>query len=275
MRYYSGPLIVLILFLFLNISCQKLDVSATFGKDENPSNFIESSVLWIQRSAEARALYYQTFALAKMQLVNSLSTFHGSKPPAVIVDVDETVLDNSPYEAMLIIDDKEYPKYWDDWIDLAVAKPVPGALEFLLFADSMGVDVFYITNRNESQKKGTLLNLIRVGFPDAVSEHLLVKTESSDKTSRRQVVSQSHEILLLCGDNLGDFDQIFQEKSVTERSATVDSLKRMFGTRFIILPNPMYGDWIGAAYNYDYRIENSKKIQMRQKLLDVYSRPIK
>ncbi len=275
MRYYRGPLIVLVLFLFLNISCQKLDVSATFGKDENPSNFIESSVLWIQRSAEARALYYQTFTLAKIQLVNKLSTYHGNKPPAIVVDVDETVLDNSPYEAMLLVDDKEYPKYWDDWIDIAVAKPVPGALDFLLYADSMGVDVFYITNRNESQKKGTLLNLIRVGFPDAVNEHLLVKTESSDKTSRRQAVSQTHEILLLCGDNLGDFDQVFQEKSVQDRSATVDSLKHLFGTRFIVLPNPMYGDWIGAAYNYDYGLENSKKIEMRRNLLDVYSKHLK
>ena len=148
-----------------------------------------------------------------------------------------------------------------------VADVVPGAVGFLNYVVEKGADVFYITNRNIRFKDATIKNLKALGFPQVLDDHLLMREKSSDKEPRRQIVHKDHRIVLLVGDNLNDFDNIFSKKGIDERSAAVDTVKDKFGAQFIVLPNPMYGDWEGAVYNFNWKVTPKQKSETRKKLL--------
>ncbi len=203
------------------------------------------ALLWQQNAAEYRALAYQAFNLAQIQLDNILDTkAKYQKPIAIIADIDETILDNSPYSGKQIELDEEYSSLnWAEWVKKKNAKAVPGSLDFFNYAKSNGIEVFYISNRMRNQKKETIENLQTIGFPFADAAHVILKETSSGKETRRLQVKKSHEIVLLIGDNLSDFSMIFDNRSTVERNKSVDSLKALFGKKFIVLPNPMYGDW--------------------------------
>lgn len=223
------------------------------------------ATLWMQTSAEFRALSYQSFNLAKMILDKYLSFYSGSKTVAVIVDADETVIDNSAYEAFLIGNDFGYSsKTWNPWMAAAQAKAMPGATEFLNYAKDKGVEIFYITNRKMVGYDGTEKNLKALGFPYVDKEHLLLRTDTSDKQPRRDMVAKDYEIAFLMGDNLNDFLSVFAKKSVADRFAETDKIKDMWGKKFIMLPNPTYGDWEGAIYNGNWGASPAEKDQMRK-----------
>lgn len=228
------------------------------------------SVLWYQHAAETRALYYQAFNMARSRLNDILKQDTAQKKLAVIVDIDETVLNNSPYEAMTIKDDAGYPKGWDEWLSAAEAMATPGAVSFLNFASNHGVDVYYISNRSYKLEDATIRNLKMKGFPQVNPGHVLLEKETSDKTKRRQFVAKTHDIALLCGDNLGDFAQFYQGLTSGRRNKLVDRTKSEFGKRFIVLPNPMYGEWEGAVYNYKWDKSDSEKAAVRKETLQSF-----
>jgi 5'-nucleotidase (lipoprotein e(P4) family) len=229
------------------------------------------AVLWFQTAAEAQALYYQAFNLAEMKLDEALQSQKGGEKLAVIVDIDETVLDNSPYYAEIIDTNEEYPVGWAEWTNLAQAEPLPGAKDFLDYAESRGVEVFYVSNRFESQKEVTIENLISAGFPYADDEHIYLREMESSKESRRQAIAENYQIVLLLGDNVNDFTDVFEEKSVSDRATEVESLKDEFGDRFIVLPNPMYGSWESAVYEYQGALSYEEEDSLRKDMLEGYS----
>ena len=223
------------------------------------------ATLWMQTSAEYRALCYQTFNLAKMKLDMFIGAHTGSKNVAVIVDADETVIDNSAYEAFLIGNDFGYSsKTWTPWMATAQAKAVPGALEFLNFAKEKGVEIFYVTNRKMVGYEGTEKNLKALDFPYVDKKHLLLRTDTSDKQARRDIVAKDYEIAFLMGDNLNDFLSVFAKKSVADRFAEVDKIKDRWGKKFIVIPNPTYGEWEGAIYKGNWGASAAEKDKMRK-----------
>ena len=230
------------------------------------------SVLWYQHAAECRALYYQAFNVAHDRLEHILAVDTTGLKKAVVVDIDETVLNNSPWQAYSILKDAPFPEEWDQWIKSAEAEATPGAVDFLRYAVGHGVDVYYISNRKEDNLPSTIKNLKRWNFPEVDASHILLKTTTSDKTERRQRVEETHKIVLLMGDNLGDFEQLFQGKSSRERNHLVDQNSRKFGKRFIVLPNPMYGEWEGATYRYQYSKPAETKAKDRLNALQSFSR---
>jgi acid phosphatase len=172
-------------------------------------------------------------------------------PPAVIMDVDETVLDNSPMQARLVIDHKQDDNaMWDRWITDAVARPLPGALEFARYAERRGVTIFYVTNRSASAKAATRKNLQSAGFPlsDRI-DTLYCRGEkpewTGDKSTRRAAVAAHYRILLLFGDDLNDFIPVVGD-SVGSRRSRAESYREYWGSKWIVLPNPMYGTWENA-----------------------------
>ncbi len=225
------------------------------------------SVVWYQTAAEFKAHCYQAYNLGKLMLDNDLALIQRSKKRAIIVDVDETVLDNSPHSALLIKEEKTFPYQWNEWVGAAKAEALPGAVEFLNYASSKGVDVFYISNRTVEQVAPTMENLKKAGFPQAQADHLLFRTNESGKEKRRLTVAEDHDIVLLFGDNLNDFSYVFEKKSIVDRSGEVTRLKNEFGKQFIVLPNPIYGDWEGAVYNYNYRLSDEEKDALRKSAL--------
>lgn len=220
------------------------------------------ATLWYQKSAEMEALYLQCFLNAERALVENISQAAAGKPLAVVMDIDETVLDNSPYQGWQIIENRKFNESdWNRWVQMAKAEPLPGAVGFTRFADSLGVEVFYISNRDANAVEPTVKNMEKAGFSFADHQHMLFKETSSSKVSRRETVEKTHQIILLIGDNLADLDAVFEKRPEKLGISDVNSRKNMFGTRYIILPNPMYGTWLSEI------LKQSEGTSEREKLL--------
>ncbi len=238
------------------------------------------ATLWYQKSAEMRALYYQSFHNAERALAENLQMSgrtmapEGSalaenparaglaKPPAVVLDIDETLLDNSPFQGWQVIENRVFNNLdWTRWVELAMARPLPGAVEFTRYADSLGVEVFYVSNRTVDEMAPTLKNLALYGFADADSSHMFLKETTSSKVERRAMIEKDYEIILLVGDNLADLSGLYEKRGDDLGFGAVDADSRLFGTRYIVLPNPMYGNWLNEI------MKQSPGITTRDKLL--------
>lgn len=231
------------LSLLLILSLTLISSGCSEKEAANHQEHLLQSALWYQQSAEMEALYYQSFNWAEKVLAEKIQS-SGDVAMAVVLDIDETILDNSPQTAHQVLENKAYnDKIWDEWCTLVQAAPLPGALEFTKSAIEMGVEVFYISNRKIHLLEVTLENMKKIGFPNADPVHVLLRTGSSAKDERREKVKETHEIALLIGDNLGDFAGIFDQRQEDGASGAVYKNRHQFGERFIMLPNPMYGGW--------------------------------
>ncbi len=229
------------------------------------------AVLYMQKAAEYRALAYQAFNIAKMQLdadydkknLKKLPKAERKMPRAVVVDIDETVLDNSPAQAFDVKNRLPFNlKSWYAWGEQRKAKAIPGAVDFLNYARRKGIKVFYVSNRDEVQKTATIDNLKAVGFPDATAETVQLRQKDSTKEPRRLAIAEKYRIVILIGDNLDDLSNIYEKKPVDARFAEVDKTREMFGRKYIVLPNAMYGTWENAIYDYG-RLSDIEKAQKR------------
>lgn len=252
---------VLIIVLFLCV----LQVSFTTElKVENAEKLL--GILYHQNAAEYKALCFQAYNIAKERLLD-IDFSELDKKPAIIVDVDETVLSNSRYNAREMLGIAEYPQGFYDWLDSMESQPVPGALEFLNYADSLGIEIYYITNRSYHAHEATVGNLQKFGFPQAVEDHVLCKEKESSKEPRRKSVSEDHEIILLIGDNLIDFADVFADRDFNDRDVAVNIYRAEFGRKFIILPNFMHGFWIKQLNDFRYDLTPEEKNELRMKYL--------
>jgi 5'-nucleotidase (lipoprotein e(P4) family) len=257
--------IIVLLGLLSLAACNNQDNGKIASQDKLTSNeHMLYAVLYHQKAAEARAIYYQTFNLAKMMFEKDLSDKSMKQKRAVIVDIDETVLDNSPYQAQCILKKISYPTQWDEWCNMAKAKAIPGSIAFLNFVKDKNADVFYVTNRKENLRAATEKNLKDKGFPFVDKVHVLMKTDTTNKEKYRNRIGQDYHIALLMGDNLADFTSIFERKATEDRFRLTDSLKSVFGNKFIVLPNAMYGDWEMAIYLYRKDLTESGKDSLRK-----------
>ncbi len=235
------------------------------------------ATLYMQKAAEYRALAYQAFNLAHWQLdadldkknLKKLPKDQQKRPRAVVVDIDETVLDNSPSQALSIKNKTPFNlNEWYAWGEMRKAKAIPGAVDFLNYAVSKGVKVFFVSNRDEVQKQATIDNLKNVGFADVSAENVILRTIESTKEPRRLAILQKYRIVILMGDNLDDLSNVFERKSVADRFAEVDRVKNDWGKRWIVLPNAMYGTWENAIYEYG-RLTDAQKAEKRAAALEL------
>jgi 5'-nucleotidase (lipoprotein e(P4) family) len=242
-----------VLLILLVVSCSSQNLSK-----ENKTYSRESqlqSYLWQQRSGEWRALSYQAYNLATMLIKEDLQNKHNKKR-AVVFDIDETVLDNSFSGAFEVKFDIPWDKdNFNKWVYRASADAMPGAVEFINFLISNRVEPIFISNRTVDQVDVTLKNFSAVGI-NAKKENMLFMNEQWGKESRRLEVLKKYEIVLFIGDNLHDFNKMFNDKSDVERKSLVDSNRQDFGTKYIILPNPLYGDWEKALP----KVENKRDL---------------
>jgi 5'-nucleotidase (lipoprotein e(P4) family) len=257
---------IIVLFALLSLgACKNQDKGKSASQDKLTSNeHMLYAVLYHQKAAEARAIYYQTFNLAKMMFEKDYSDKSIKQKRAVIVDIDETVLDNSPYEAECILEKINYPAKWEEWCNMAKAKAIPGSVDFLNFVKDKNADVFYVTNRKENLREATEKNLKDKGFPLVDKVHVLMKTETTNKEKYRNIIGQDYHIAVLMGDNLADFTSVFEKKATDDRIRLTDSLKSVFGNKFIVLPNAMYGDWETAIYLFRKDLKASEKDSLRK-----------
>ncbi|HSP32906.1 MAG TPA: HAD family acid phosphatase [Thermoanaerobaculia bacterium] len=207
----------------------------------NPGLALVNAAAWVRTAAEYRASSMQTYAVAQRALDAALAT-PGDNPPAVILDLDETAIDNIEFEERMIEQGKTYDAAgWTQWVGESASGRTPGAAEFLAYARSRGVTPFYITNRKKEDEAATRRTLEKLGYPLS-AETLLMKTDTSDKGPRRDRVASRYRVLLTFGDDLNDFVTA-AGKSLEERAALVRANASKWGTSWFILPNPMYGSW--------------------------------
>ncbi len=215
-------------------------------------------------SAEVYRLYQQGYELARIRLDANLQRPH-TLPPAVIVDIDETVLDNSPYSVTDIAHERTYtPATWTQWTNKASAKALPGSVEFLNYAVSKGCAIYYISNREADEEITTVKNLQTAGFPMVDKAHVMPMTDTGDKTARRAEVAKDHYIALLVGDQLTDFDQRFYDRTADMGKKQVDALRDSLERYFILLPNSMYGRWLDVISS----LPDSVKLRNKARFLE-------
>lgn len=222
-----------------------------------------NSVAWYQKSAEFQLATKQAYRLAKATLEEGLNDSDwtadipqleqggfAEKKPAVILDIDETVLDNSAYQARLVVDSSpEKPAEfdqtkWTAWVKEEQALPIAGSLDFVLHARRRGASVFFVTNRTEDEKESTIRNLTKYGYPARADNVLCTSPQHpSDKTSRRALIAANHRIVLLIGDNMSDLCDGVKVNDQAQRNRVAEQRSEWLGSRWIILPNPMYGGW--------------------------------
>ena len=254
-----------LLFTALFFSCNEKNNQAD-------NEYKVQAQVWTQNAAEYRALCYQAFNTAKTNL-DAFFFFDKKheKPLAIITDVDETVLDNSPYDGKLILNNTTYNREsWVEWGNLEIAEAIPGSLEFLKYASEKNVEIFYISNRYSEQLEATVNNLEKLGFPDAKKSNVLLRSDSRSKSERRKSVSDIYEVIMLIGDNLSDFNDEFEEKLYEERTNYTDKLSNDFGTKLIVLPNPNYGDWESNGLFEGMNYNNSQKDSIRKAKIKSY-----
>lgn len=237
------------------------------------------ATLWMRTSVEYKANCVAAYDLAKIRLDEALAdkswtaateqkNSYKDLPPAVIVDADETVLDNSAYEAWTVVHNTHYSgKTWDAFVKDEVSSSVPGALDFAKYAASKGVKVFYVTNRSEGQKDATKANLEKLGFPmggnvDTVLTKDKAKGWGSNKGTRRAFIAKDYRILLLLGDNLGDFTDSFRG-SPEDRLPVYEKAAAHWGHDWIVIANPTYGSWEQAPFKGNYSLSPAERRQMQ------------
>ena len=258
-----------------------------YAKGEEFDNSLQAqsmlSVLYAQSSAEYEASNIQTYVNAKSALDKALNDVtwtaaieqkdnFENKPPAIILDIDETVLNNVPFQARSIMDGQSYPTGWLDWMLEESSDAVAGVSDFLEYSHSKGIKIFYVTNRIAVAEDATRNNLKKLGLPlDTDRDVLLMKNENgwtSDKVSRRKLVAKDFRILLLIGDQLGDFLPLDETTlELDARKELADTYKHMWGSKWFMITNPMYGRWEASIYNNEYPDTEDELMQMRLEAL--------
>ena len=235
------------LILILLTGCASSTPTPPAAEGCNSGMALLNASLWVQSSAEFKAAARQTYNMAARELDAALAGTTG--PSAVILDLDETVLDNSAFETRMIREGKSYnADEWRTWVSEATAKEIPGAKEFLLHARDRGVAIFYITNRKADEEADTRRNLELLGLPiSSTEDNVLTRGDkpewpSNDKSPRREWVASRYRVLMMIGDDLNDFVSA-NDKSMAERNAIVASNAGKWGSTWFVVPNPMYGSW--------------------------------
>lgn len=266
--------------------------SAAAAADDNLN-----AVLWMQRSAEYQANAESIFRAATAQLDRALATPDwdalvpseraqttpaAGLPPAVIMDIDETVLDNSPYQARLVASGGEYDEAsWADWVEERAARPVPGVLAFARAAQARGVTIVYLSNRARHLGEATLANLRAAGLPVKDASVFLglgthvegCEQQGSEKRCRRLLAGRTYRVLMQFGDQLGDFMEV-QVNTPAARAAQLEQSRDWFGERWWMLANPSYGSWEPATFDNAWHLPRDTRRQLKHEALELSAQQI-
>jgi len=254
-----------------------------------PQNDLLNATLWVSNSVEYKANTIAMYQLAKIRLDQALADKKSSAaieqkgnfqslPPAIILDADETILDNGAYEAWLIKTGKDYSgKTYDLWTKAAAGNAIPGALDFLKYAESKAVTIFYVSNRSADQEEATRKNFQALGFPisQKIDNFLFVKEAGHDdwgskKGTRRAFVAENYRVLMLFGDNYGDFSDD-ATGTEAERQKSFEANIGHIGKDWIVIANPEYGSFESAPFKNNYSLSPDVRRQMKIDVLPVWA----
>ncbi len=255
-----------------------------------PANDLLNATLWMQKSVEFKGHALGAYALAKIRLDQALADKNWTAapdeqkgnyqnlPPAVILDLDETALDNSRYQAWMALNNQTFtPKTWTAFVNAEVSTPIDGAVEFCKYAESKKVKVFYVSNRTADEEPATRRNMEKYGFPMGGNvDTVLTSREQPDwtsaKSTRRAYIAKEYRILLNLGDNFGDFTDAYRG-SEAERMKAFAAHKARWGREWIVIGNPTYGSFESATFGHDFKKSAGEQRKAKRDALDAWKGP--
>jgi len=266
-----------------------LSSGAARAQEVQPNDMLLAT-LWTQRSVEFKGNALTVFALARIRLDEALADKkwtaapveqkgdYQALPPAVILDIDETLLDNSRYQVWMLRNNQTFStKTWNQFCAAQISTAIPGAVEFTKYADSKGVKVFYITNRGAETEKDTRENMAKFGFPMGGNvDTFLMQNEkpewASAKGTRRAVVTKDYRVLLNIGDNFGDFDDRYRT-SDAERQKAFEADMAYWGRQWLVIANPTYGSFDTAPFGHDFKKPREEQRKAKWDVLESWAGP--
>jgi 5'-nucleotidase (lipoprotein e(P4) family) len=267
-----------------------LSVGTAQAQQSPPAHDMLLANLWMQRAVEYKANTLTVYALARLRLEEALADRSWTAapaeqkgdfqnlPPAVIVDVDETVLDNSKYEVWLMQADQSFStKTWNQFCAAQISTAIPGAVEFTKYAESKGVKVFYVTNRGAETEKDTRANMEKLGFPMGGNvDTFLMQGEKPEwvgaKSTRRAAITKDYRVVLNIGDNLGDFDDRYRS-SEPDRIKAFEAGMPYWGKQWLMLSNPTYGSFDTSPFGHDFKKSRDEQRKAKWDVLEGWAGP--
>jgi 5'-nucleotidase (lipoprotein e(P4) family) len=260
------------------------------AQDAVPASDMLLATLWTQRAIEYKANALTVFTLARIRLDEALADKswtaapgeqkgdYQALPPAVILDVDETLIDNSRYQVWMLKNNQSFStKTWNEFCAAQISTAIPGAVEFVKYAESKGVKIFYITNRDAVTEKDTRENMQKLGFPMGGNvDTFLMQNEQpgwgSAKSSRRAVVTKDYRVLLNIGDNFGDFDDRYRG-SEADRIKAYEADMPYWGKQWLMIANPTYGSFDTAPFGHDFKKPREEQRKAKWDVLEGWVGP--
>ncbi len=276
--------------LVLGLLLATLSAGAVRAQDAPPTSDMLLATLWTQRAVEYRANALTVFALARLRLDEALADKGWTAapaeqtgdfrnlPPAVVLDVDETLLDNSKYQVWMMRANQSFStRTWNQFCAAQVSTAIPGAVEFTKYADSKGVKVFYVTNRGAETEKDTRENMQKLGFPMGGNvDTFLMQGEkpewSGAKSTRRAAIAKDYRVLLNIGDNFGDFDDRYRTSEV-DRVKAFEAGMPYWGRQWLMLANPTYGSFDTAPFGHDFKKSRDEQRKAKWDVLESWVGP--
>jgi len=267
-----------------------VSVGAARAQETPPPSDMLMAALWTQRAIEYKGNALTVFALARIRLDEALAdkswtaapgeqkSDYQNLPPAVVLDIDETLLDNSAYQVWMMKNNQAFStKTWNQFCAAQMSTAIPGAVEFTRYADSRGVKVFYITNRDAVTETDTRANMQKLGFPMGGNvDTFLMQNEKPEwtgaKSTRRAVVTGGYRVLLNIGDNFGDFDDRYRT-SEAERAKAFEADMPYWGKQWLVIANPTYGSFDTAPFGHDFKKSREEQRKAKWDVLESWAGP--
>ena len=276
--------------LILGLLLASLTGGTIRAQDAPAASDMLLATLWTQRAVEYKANALTVFALARIRLDEALADKGWTAapaeqtgdfrnlPPAVVLDVDETLLDNSKYQVWMMRANQSFStKTWNQFCGAQVSTAIPGAVEFAKYADSKGVKIFYVTNRGAETEKDTRENMQKLGFPMGGNvDTFLMQGEKPDwtgaKSTRRAAITKDYRVLLNIGDNFGDFDDRYRT-SEADRVKAFEAGMPYWGKQWLMLANPTYGSFDTAPFGHDFKKSRDEQRKAKWDVLEAWTGP--
>ena len=233
--------------VFVTASCAGLSGQAPAAKPAPPPavRVLPEAIRWVQNSAEYAAAATQAYRWATIR-VEAEARQRTAGSWAVVLDADETIISNLPYQIGLARDGATHSaERWLLWVREKAATPMPGAAKFLARVRELGGRIAVVTNRLATECDDTIAVFKAHNLPH---DAMLCRPDaaSSDKTPRFRAVAAGEtpasrtpiEIIAFVGDNILDFPSASQAMRTQGDTALTE-----FGVRWFLVPNPMYGSW--------------------------------
>lgn len=255
-----------------HIFSKKLDNYKTTTANNQLGNYMKGAFNWLENSGEAESLEYQAYNSATTSLANMVQQ-PSSKPKAVILDLDETCLNNAPFQGYELLNDNDGFDYstWNKWVDYAEATAIPGSVQFTQQAAKDGVQVFYVSGRSQNELDATVKNMTKLGFAqaDEPGHVILLPSNQSGKQPTFDQLEQNYDVVMYVGDQLTDMGSMFHGTSAEEKQQ-VTQYASEWGSKFIAIPDPLYGNFIGALDD-DKKVTDPQQIKIFDKGIETFN----